>query len=232
MFLNDLFFLSVLILFFFYQFSFHSTPFFFWLIGGSLLILLGILGLSLNQGILIGFLWIIDFGVGLIFLIFLSSLTSLFEKENVISSFWQKKWIALALSPFFFFIIFFVSPNIYLTNRTFFEITFFFVDYYSLTSSVLFSSLTLLREIFFFHHSFLFILINCFIFIALIGIIILNFTLKFVINMSIFQKSTSPIFLKHSTSIFFRQQDFIEQQRTPSSSRLWKKKKHTSFSSH
>jgi len=83
-----------------------------WYLGGIYLVLLG-LWLLLDDGdIFIGFLWVIDLGVGLVFFIFILHYSTFLYSKNVIDK--SSREISFTLMSLFFtvfFFFFFATPN-------------------------------------------------------------------------------------------------------------------------
>ena len=82
-----------------------------WYLGGLYLLLFGLFLLLEDGDIFIGFLWVIDLGVGLVFFIFILHFSSfLNQKANVNKS--SREFFFLFTSFFFiiFFLFFFVEP--------------------------------------------------------------------------------------------------------------------------
>ena len=108
---NDIFIIELIILFliFFYIITINLLTLLY--IGGLYLVFLGFLGFLNDSDIYIGFLWVIDLGVGLIFFIFILHFTSfLFQKSQLNISF---RYFIFSLSIVFFFIIFYYYYSFY-----------------------------------------------------------------------------------------------------------------------
>lgn len=207
-----------------YLFS-SSSPFNTWLLGAIFLIVIGLHGLLSNLTVFIGFLWVIDFGVGLIFLIFMSTLTIIGDSK--LNTFTQR-------SRKLVYVLVVWSFSIYLLHIMQFEdvrgemfnqpINISWLNYYMLFFDYEISQLNLLREIFFYNNAWEFLLINYVVFFGLLGVIILNFyitemhkytSLNLLLNGGTSANSKAPLFI--------RDQNFIKQQQISSSVRLWGK---------
>ncbi len=183
-----------------------------YLLSGGLLLLLG------EGGIFIGFLWVIDFGVGVIFLLFIVSNSSFVHLTNVINIISFKNIIPFILS---LFILFWPYFDFFLGS----DINFFFptfllswYNFWEIYHSLEITDLNLLREIFFIHESWEFFLINFIIIYGLMGSIFFFFLGKRFIPLKKNWNRIAPVF-----SLFIRSQDLIKQQRVSSTVRHWEK---------
>jgi len=161
---NDMFILQIL--------SFVTLTFFvstyniltLWYLAGIYLVLLGWWLLMDDGDIFIGFLWVIDLGVGLVFFIFiLHYSTFLHQKANVDKSSRELCFILFSIFFLFFFLFFFSNPIDINYTTGFSKTWFFFIswyDYYDFFFSSIVTDLNLLREIYFYNNSFEFFLIN------------------------------------------------------------------------
>lgn len=205
-----------------------------WYIAGIYLVLLGLL-LLLNDGdIFVGFLWVIDLGVGLIFFIFILHYSSfLHQKSSLNKNSRQVIFIlffVMFITSFFYFVLYPLDTN----SSTGFDKTWFFylswIDYYLLFYLPTVTDLNLLHEVFFNQNSFEFVLINFFLFYGIISSILLSFLIKY-----IFAKLALPQFLilnlysKLNSIFFIRNQNFIKQQATSAGERVWTKKRFLKF---
>ena len=201
-----------------------------WYLSGFYLIFLGLFLFLNDVDILVGFLWVIDLGVGLIFFIFIIYFTNfLHQKTNFdISNRLFFFSIIIILFLFLFFWIF-SNPskgnfNIYLKTNWFFYISWY--NYYNLNSTFNVSELQLLREIYFYNNSFEFFLINFALFYGLIASIVFSFLLKkIMVYLSYSQIKNIHILSNFNTVFFIRNQNFLAQQNTASGTRVWIKKK-------
>ena len=102
---NDIFIIELIILFLicFYIITINLLTLLY--IGGLYLVFLGFLGFLNDSDIYIGFLWVIDLGVGLVFFIFILHFTSfLFQKSQLNISF---RYFIFSISIILFFFIFY-----------------------------------------------------------------------------------------------------------------------------
>jgi hypothetical protein len=201
-----------------------------WYLAGLYLMFLGFLMLLNDCDILVGFLWVIDLGVGLVFFIFILHFTTFLH---------QKSFIEISSRFLFFIFIFFIfifffywifsNPssngfNVVLKKNWFFFISWY--NYYIFFNSFTITDLALLREIYYYQNSFEFFLVNFFILYGLFTAILLCFLIKRIFMFLNFSQIknlnlTSVI----SSSFFIRNQNFMRQQNTSTGSRVWLKKK-------
>lgn len=169
-------------------------------------------------GIFIGFLWVIDFGVGVIFLLFIVSNSSFLHYLNITNINIFKNFIPL------FLIIFFASWSCFdqfynaHINDSF---PFFLLTWYNLWElyfSFETTDLNLLREIFFVNESWEFFLVNFVILYGLMGAIFFFFLSKRFMPLKKNWNSTNLVF-----SLVIRNQDMLKQQHTSSTVRHWEK---------
>ena len=230
--LNEIFFLQILnsiILFFFINTINIITL---WYLAGIYLISLGILLLLDDGDIFVGFLWVIDLGVGLIFFIFILHFSNFLYQKSIfdISSKFIFLFFFLFLFSFFFFYFFNNSNgknfNFQLNRTWFFFISWY--NYFLFFNSYTITDLNLLREIYFYNNSFGFFLINFMLFYGIFGSINLAFLIKKIFNFLNFSQVTNIKLLTEVNSNFFiRNQNFLKQQNSSIGTRVWLKKKYT-----
>jgi hypothetical protein len=201
-----------------------------WYLGGIYLLNLGLLLMLDDADIFIGFLWVIDLGVGLIFFIFILHFSNFLYQKALISLF--DKFLFLGLFFLFFIISFFLflhNPtdsnfNINLKKNWFFFTSWY--DFYSFYYVKLISQLNVLREIYFYNNSFEFFLINFMLFYGIFASINLCFLLKRIFNLLTFsQLKNLPLLALTHASFFIRNQNFVKQQNTSTGTRVWSKTK-------
>lgn len=194
--------------------------------GGIYLILLGLFALLNEADLFVGFLWVIDLGVGLVFFIFILHFTSfLFQKSEFnISS----KLLFLLILFLWFMVVFFyylAQPTDSIYSNDFNKVWFFkssYLDYYKLLNTNEVTDLNTLRDLYFLSNSFEFFLINFSLFFGLVSSILLCFIIHRVFNFLNFSQIIDVNSLKSADSGFFiRNQNYITQQSTPSVVRLW-----------
>lgn len=201
-----------------------------WYIAGLYLASLGYFLLLDDCDIFIGFLWVLDLGVGLIFFVFilhLSNFLFLHVINNVNSKFiFYFFLLSFFLSVFLFFIS---NPvdfnfNIFFKNHWFFYISHY--DYYLLFNMYGLIDLNVAKEIYFHINSFEFFLIN---FVALYGIILSILGLFLLKRLMIFSNINNYLnlntFSKMNSVYFIRTQNFMKQKTTSAGLRVWSKKK-------
>jgi len=228
---NDMFILQILsfvtLIFFVSTYNILTL----WYLAGIYLVLLGWWLLLDDGDIFIGFLWVIDLGVGLVFFIFiLHYSTFLHQKANVDKSSRELCFVLFTLFFLFFFLYFFSSPVDVNYVKGFSKTWFFFIswyDYYDFFFSSIVTDLNLLREIYFYNNSFEFFLINFMLFYGIVSSILLCFLIKRIFSFLNFSQLMNYDLLNYSNSTFFiRNQNFLKQQSTSTGTRVWTKTKH------
>jgi len=194
--------------------------------GGIYLILLGLFALLNEADLFVGFLWVIDLGVGLVFFIFILHFTSfLFQKSefNISSKLLFMSFVFLWFMVVFFYYLAQPTDSIY--NSDFNKIWFFkssYMDYYKLLNTNEVTDLNTLRDLYFLSNSFEFFLINFSLFFGLVSSILLCFIIHRVFNFLNYSQIMDVNSLGSTDSGFFiRNQNYITQQSTPSVVRLW-----------
>lgn len=201
---------------------------------GLYLVFMGIYSLLNEADIYIGFLWVIDLGVGLVFFIFmLHFLPFLHQKStfNVISRVTIiYSTIFLLLSFYFYFLSFNIDSqsHLFLNKLWFFNIN--YLDYYFIFFSYEVTELNLLRETYFMLNTFEFFLINFSLFFGLITAILLCFLIHRIFNFLNFSQIKSAKLLnKLNSSFFIRNQNFMSQSNAPMIVKTWSRKKQVNF---
>ncbi len=201
-----------------------------WYLAGVYLMLLGIWLLLDDCDIFVGFLWVIDLGVGLVFFIFiLHYLTFLHQKASIDKSSREFCFVLFSIFFLYFFLYFFSNPiDIeYFTgfiNSWFFYISWY--DYYDLFFSNIITDLNLLRELYFYNNSFEFFIVNFMLFYGILSAILLCFLIKRIFNFLNYSQLVNYDLLNYTNSTFFiRNQNFLKQQITSTGTRVWLKKK-------
>ena len=201
-----------------------------WYVAGIYLIALGFLMLLDDADIFIGFLWIIDLGVGLIFFIFILHFSNFLHQKSFFDL--SSRYLFLFIFIFIFIFIFFYfisNPNDINLNYQLRKSWFFFLswyNYYNFFYSYTITDLNLLREIYFYNNSFGFFLINFMLFYGIFGSINLCFLIKRVfIFLNLSQLKNFNITNEVNSTFFIRNQNFIRQQNTSAGTRVLIKKK-------
>ena len=203
-----------------------------WYLAGIYLVFLG-LWLLLDDGdIFIGFLWVIDLGVGLVFFIFiLHYSTFLHQKANLDKSS-RQLCATLFLTIFVLSFFYYFSTPVDVSYSTGFSRSWVFLlswyDYYDFYFARTVTDLNLLREIYFYNNSFEFFLINFVLFYGIISSILMCFLIKRIFNFLNFsQLMNLDMLTQINATYFIRNQNFLKQQATSTGTRAWVKKKKT-----
>jgi hypothetical protein len=201
-----------------------------WYLSGIYLVSLGFLLLLDDGDIFVGFLWVIDLGVGLIFFIFILHFSNFLHQKSIINL--SNRFLFLFIFIFIFIFIFFYffsSPSDQNFNFQLKKTWFFFIswyNYYSFFNSYTITDLNLLREIYFYNNSFGFFLINFMLFYGIFGSINLCFLIKKVFTfLNLSQLKNVNILNEVNSTFFIRNQNFLKQQNTSTGTRVWLKKK-------
>jgi hypothetical protein len=201
-----------------------------WYLAGIYLLALGFLLLFDDADIFVGFLWVIDLGVGLVFFIFILHFSNFLHQKSFLDL--SNRYLFLFLFFFLFLLLFFFflsTPNDINFNYQLKKTWFFFIswyNYYSFYYSYSLTDLNVLREIYFYNNSFGFFLINFMLFYGIFGSINLCFLIKKVFVFLNFSQIKNINILNEIGTIFFiRNQNFIRQQNTSVGARVWLKKK-------
>lgn len=228
--LNEILILEILIFFTLCFFTNVINIISLWYLAGIYLVMLGFL-LFLDDGdIFVGFLWVIDFGVGLIFLIFILHFSNFLQQKAVFDLNNKFFFFIFFLFFFFFFFFFFISNpassgfNNELRKTWFFYVSWY--DYYDFFSNYIVTDLNVIRELYFFNSSLGFFIINFMIFYGIFGAINLCFLIKRVFSFLTFNQLKNFNLLNEVNSVFFiRNQNFIKQQNMSAGTRVWQKLK-------
>ena len=108
---NDAFFLQIVLLIFIYLFINSTNLLVLWYISGFILIFFGFLMFLDNSDIFIGFLWLIDLGVGLVFLIFILHFSNFLYKKIELMVNFKIAIMALLMLLAIFFVSFYYSDS-------------------------------------------------------------------------------------------------------------------------
>ena len=201
-----------------------------WYLAGIYLVLLGWWLLLDDGDIFIGFLWVIDLGVGLIFFIFILHYSTFLHQKAILNkSSREFSFIIFAMFFIYTFLYFFVNPIDVDYAKGFTKTWFFFLswyDYYDFFYSVIVTDLNLLREIYFYNNSFEFFLINFMLFYGIVSSILLCFLIKRVFSFLNYSQLVNYTLINYTNSTYFiRNQNFIKQQATSTGTRVWLKTK-------
>ena len=203
-----------------------------WYLAGIYLVLLGWWLLLDDGDIFVGFLWVIDLGVGLIFFMFiLHYSTFLHQKSNLNKTSREFSFTALSVILLFTFFSFLSSPvanesHALLSKTWFFSVSWY--DYFDLFFSSTVTDLNLLHEVYFKNNSFEFFLINFFLLYGVIASILMSFLVKRIFNLLNFDQLLNSDFIHQARATYFiRSQDYIKQQSMSAGTRIWLKNKNT-----
>ncbi len=195
---------------------------------GVYLIISGVLSLLREMDVLIGFLWVIDLGVGLIFFIFTLHFSSFLHQKSVFNS-TSKQLTLLSILIFMSFSYFYFYSrsidcfsNSDLNKTWFLNVT--YLNLFSLMYNNESNVLLMLKYLYFSSNSFEFFLINYSLFFGLVSSILSCFLLKrFYIKILFSQIMESNSLNNISSSFFIRNQNFYYQQNVHQSTRVWTK---------
>lgn len=179
---------------------------------------------------MIGFLWVIDLGVGLIFFIFtLHFTTFLHQKSNFSSS--SKYFFSVALFILFslIYLYFFSKSTDSFSNTDLSKIWFLNVVYLDFYTSLFHKEanvLLMLKHVYFSFNSFEFYIINYSLFFGLIATILTCFLVKrFYVKLLFSQIIESKSVENINSCFFIRNQNYYHQQGVHHSTRVWSKVK-------
>jgi len=215
-------------LLFFYVTTINLTTLLY--VSGIYLILIGVLCLINDCDIYIGFLWVIDLGVGLVFFIFILHFTSfLFQKSHFKISI-RYFFIIYVFFCLYAVLFYFYSFNVnHLVEYQALSTWYFKVqhlDYYTVFNSHEVSELNTLKDSYFLLNSFEFFIINFSILYGLLGSIFLCFLIQRVFNFINFNYiMISNTLNTIESSFFIRLQDYLVQTNTPQNLRVWSRLK-------
>lgn len=197
---------------------------------GIYLTLIGMYSMLNDADIYIGFLWVIDLGVGLVFFIFMIHFTSFLQHKSLFNTSARllifSIGVLLGFSVYFYF---FTNYADNLLNRDLAKIWIFhitYLDYYHLLMTYEISELNTLRETYFSLNTFEFFSINFSLFFGLIAAILMYFLIQRIFNyLNYSQIKEAKTLDSMQSSFFIRSQNFISQQNMPQVVRIWNKKK-------
>lgn len=197
---------------------------------GLYLTLIGLYSLLNDADIYIGFLWVIDLGVGLVFFIFMLHFTSFLQHKSLFNTYNRFLLFTTSLIISFFLFFYFFSQSVDLSmNSDLLKLWVFhlsYIDYYSLLFTNEISELNTLRDSYFMLNTFEFFSINFSLFFGLIAAILMYFIIQRVFNFLNFSQIKDVRTLENLQSTFFiKSQNFINQQNTPQVLRIWNKKR-------
>lgn len=203
-----------------------------WYLAGIYLVLLGWLALLDDGDIFIGFLWVIDLGVGLVFFIFiLHYSTFLHQKSNVDKTSRSLSFFGVLAAALLAVYALAPLPRADLTSKEellVWTLSVSWYDYYDIFFSQTITDLNLLHEIYFTLDSFEFFVINFFLLYGIVGSILMTFLIKRVfVYLNATQLVNHNLLSTIGSSFFIRNQDFLKQQGTSAGQRVWIRSKGT-----
>jgi len=227
---NDTFFLETIILISVISYISSTNLMMLLYTGGLYLIFIGLLSLLNDADIYIGFLWVIDLGVGLVFFIFILHFTSfLFQKSqfNLTARHFIFSYLFCIFTIYYFY--YFSNPvdtSFYgdLEKSWFFKLS--YIDYFTVFYSNEVTDLNTLRDTYFLLNSFEFFVVNFSLFFGLIASILMCFMIQRIFAfLNYTQILNMDLLEKADTGFFIRQQNFTTQQNTSATVRSWIKPK-------
>lgn len=216
---NDTFFLETIILISVISYISSTNLMMLLYTGGLYLIFIGLLSLLNDADIYIGFLWVIDLGVGLVFFIFILHFTSfLFQKSqfNLTARHFIFSYLFCIFTIYYFY--YFSNPvdtSFYgdLEKSWFFKLS--YIDYFTVFYSNEVTDLNTLRDTYFLLNSFEFFVVNFSLFFGLIASILMCFMIQRIFAfLNYTQILNMDLLEKADTGFFIRQQNFTTQQNT------------------
>jgi hypothetical protein len=183
-----------------------------------------------DSDIYIGFLWVIDLGVGLVFFIFILHFTSfLFQKSqfNLTARHFIFSYLFFIFTIYFFYYFSNSADTSFygdLEKTWFFKLS--YIDYFTVLYSNEVTDLNTLRDTYFLLNSFEFFVVNFSLFFGIIASILMCFMIQRIfaflnysqiLNMNLLEKA--------DTGFFIRQQNFTTQTNTSATIRSWIKPK-------
>lgn len=187
--------------------------------------------LLLNEGdIFIGFLWVIDFGVGLIFFIFMLYFFNFLYQKTILNylNFGAHMHIYICSLIILLFFIFKINGSNTADVSLFLLWTYLisWYNFYSIYIAYAVSELNLLKDIYFYANSFEFFLINFLVFYGVVASIFLIFMVKKIFALKINKEIKLNAFFNNMNVFFFiKNQNFLVQQNTLAGIKIWQKHK-------
>lgn len=177
---NDLLILESLVIFSLLFYTLNTNILMLLYTGFIFLTTTGLISLINDGDIYIGFLWLIDLGVGLVFFIFILHFSSFLSHKSIINL--TLRFRLIIFSFFIFSLLFFYTSPFYstqsYTNYNYLKSWFYrvsFLDYYKIYSTNEITDLQTLKNSYFFSNSYEFFLINFSILFSILSAILLFF---------------------------------------------------------
>lgn len=201
-----------------------------WYLAGIYLVLLGLILFTNDGDIFVGFLWVIDLGVGLVFFIFILHYGSFLHQKLIFNK--NSRELSLTTLCLLFFsltyllLLYPVDNNFILNSQKSWLFLISWIDYYHIYAINPLTDLNLLHELYFVNSSTEFVFINFFLFYGIVSSILLSFLIKHVFLKTTLLFYRNMGFTRFVNSIFFiRNQDLVSQQLTSAGERVWVKKR-------
>jgi hypothetical protein len=199
-----------------------------WYLGGLYLFVLGFNLLRQGGDIWVGFLWVIDLGVGLIFFIFILHLANFLTQKTYFNIATRSLLWAGGVVIFLGKYLSLLSMPVSLRGDVTFGRSFWvsWYDYYEFFAAALTSDLGILKEMYFVTNSFEFVLINFMLLYGILTAITLAFGLKRLFSRwhaESFMRDES--FRRTDATFLIRTQNLITQQQQTTDTRVWKKQR-------
>ena len=195
---------------------------------GLYLILVGIFCLISDADIYVGFLWVIDLGVGLIFFIFILHFTSFLSQKSLTNlsarHFIMSYCLLIFLMFYYYYFSFATQQNTYadLSKTWFFKVG--SLDYYTVYFSQEVTELNTLKDSYFLTNGFEFFVVNFSLLFGLLTSIFLCFMLHRIFNFLNFSQILNANSLSMVDSGFFiRNQSYSTQVNTTAATTVWSK---------
>ena len=196
---------------------------------GLYLILIGTFCLISDADIYVGFLWVIDLGVGLIFFIFILHFTSFLSQKSLVSLSARHFIMSYSLLIFLIFYYYYFSFTTHQNTYSDLSKTWFFkvnsLDYYATYFAQEVTELNTLKDSYFLTNGFEFFVVNFSLLFGLLTSIFLCFMLHRIFNFLNFSQILNANSLAMVDSGFFiRNQSYNTQVNTTSAAIVWSKK--------
>jgi len=175
--------------------------------------------------IFVGFLWVIDLGVGLVFFIFVLHYSTFLHQKSILNKTSREFSLVFLSAVILTSVVFlFCSPSSNVLNSTVSRVWFFLLtwyDYYDFFFSPVVTDLNLLHELYFTGNSFEFFLINFFLLYGIVASVLMSFLIKRIFNLMNYAQLMDHASLTQAKDTYFiRNQDYLKQQATSAGTRV------------
>jgi len=187
---------------------------------GLYLTFIGVYSMLNDADVYVGFLWVIDLGVGLVFFIFMIHFTSFLQHKSLFNTTARLLiFSSVIIVGFLIYFYFFTNYADNLLNRDLAKVWVFhitYLDYYYLLTSYEVTELNILREAYFMLNTFEFFSVNFGLLFGLVAAILMYFLIQRIFSYLNYSQAKEVKTLDSSQSSFFiRSQSFISQQNMP-----------------